>query len=159
MTIETETEDYTQTQSLDKVGIFLSGLCIVHCIATPFLIMFSPVVAQFFDSKWSHLGVFLFIVPVAYFTFWRFYKNHRNKIPMILGTIGILFLGLALLSPGHGWEVEQGGDLHLHDREHFHYLDTIINIIGSIILMAGHWLNIKIHRDSKAADDCCHHHP
>lgn len=158
MKIEQESEDYVQTQSLDKVGMLLSGLCVIHCIATPFLIMFSPMVAHFFDSKWSHLGIFLFIVPVAYFTFWRFYKNHRNKKPMILGTIGILLLCLALLSPGHGWEI--GGEhFHSHNQEHFHYLDTIINIVGSIILMSGHWLNIKIHRDSREAVDCCHHHP
>lgn len=158
MKIENESEDYGNTQSLDKVGILLSGLCVIHCVATPFLIMFSPMFAQFFDSKWSHFAVFLFIVPVAYFTFWRFYKNHRNKKPMILGTIGILFLGLSLLSPGHRWEV--GHDhLHGHGEEHFQYVDTIINIIGSVILMSGHWINIKIHRDSRAADDCCHHHP
>lgn len=153
-----EQENYQQTQSLDRVGIILSGLCIVHCFVTPFVIMFSPMLAQFFDSKWSHLGVFIFIVPIAYFTFWRFYKNHKNKKPMILGTIGILFLLLALLSPGHGWDMGHG-DTHSHSEEHFHYLDTIINIIGSIILMAGHWMNIKIHKDSKSADDCCHHHP
>ena len=154
---ENENENYDQTQSLDRVGIILSGLCVIHCMATPFLVFFSPWLASFFDSKWSHLGIFIFIVPVAYFTFYRFYKNHKNKKPMVLGTIGILLLGLSLLSPGHEWSV---GHEHIHsdNNEHFNYVDTIINVIGSIILMAGHWLNIKIHRDSKSADECCHHH-
>lgn len=154
-----ENEDYQQTQSLDKVGIALSALCVIHCIATPFLVFLSPWLASFFDSKWSHLGVFLFIVPVAYFTFYRFYKNHKNKKPMILGTIGVLLLGISLFSPGHEWAMghEHHHDLHAHNEEHFNYLDTIINVIGSLILISGHWLNIKIHKDSKMADECCHH--
>ncbi len=77
---------------------------------------------------------------------------------MVLGTIGILIIGIALLSPGHSWEIAHDG-LHNHSKEHFNYIDTIINIIGSIILMVGHWMNIKIHRNTKTADDCCHHHP
>jgi hypothetical protein len=158
MTSETDPQDYVQTQSLDRVGIGLSALCVIHCLATPFLIFLSPWLASFFDSKWSHLGIFIFIVPVAYFTFYRFYKNHRNKKPMILGSIGIVFLGIALLSPGHGWEIDHG-EFHNHNKEHFNYIDTIINIIGSLILMVGHWMNIKIHRDTKTASDCCHHHP
>jgi hypothetical protein len=158
MTSETEIQDYSQTQSLDKVGIFLSALCVIHCLATPFLIILSPWLGSYFDSKWSHLGIFIFIVPVAYFTFYRFYKNHRNKKPMILGTIGIFILGVALLSPGHSWEIAHD-ELHNHSEEHFNYIDTIINIVGSIILMVGHLMNIKIHRNTKTADDCCHHHP
>lgn len=155
MITESNNENYVKTQSLDKTGILLSGLCIIHCIAAPFLVFISPWLAQLFDSKWSHLGIFLFIVPVAYLTFYKFYKNHRNKKPMILGTIGILLLGLALLSPGHAWVME-AGKVHSHNKEHFHYVDTIINVIGSLVLMSGHWLNIKIHRNSKSADDCCH---
>lgn len=150
-----EDQNYVQTESLDKVGMFLSGLCVIHCIATPFLVFLSPWLASFFDSKWSHLGIFIFIVPVAYFTFWRFYKNHRNKKPMILGTIGILLLGLSLLSPGHEWAI--GHHDHGHSEEHFNYIDTIINVIGSLILISGHWLNIRIHNNSKMADECCHH--
>lgn len=159
MTSEIDPQDYEQTQSLDKVGIFLSALCVMHCLATPFLLFLSPWLGSIFESKWSHLGIFIFIVPVAYFTFYRFYKNHRNKNPMIFGTIGIILLGIALLSPGHQWEINHGEHIHSHNEEHFNYVDTIINIIGSVVLMIGHWMNIKIHRDTKAASDCCHHHP
>jgi hypothetical protein len=158
MTSETDPQDYTQTQSLDKVGIFLSALCVIHCLATPLLILISPWLGSYFDSKWSHLGIFIFIVPVAYFTFYRFYRNHKNKKPMIFGSIGILFLGIALLSPGHEWAINHS-EIHSHNEDHFNYIDTIINIVGSIILMVGHWMNIKIHRDTKTASDCCHHHP
>lgn len=144
------------TRSLDKAGIILSTICVIHCIATPFLIFISPWLAGLFDSKWSHLGIFLTIIPIAYFTFYRFYKYHRNKKPIILGSIGLLLLMSSLLSPGHDWELTS----HIHQKHannHFHYIDTIINILGSVLLIIGHWLNIKIHKSAKSAQECCAH--
>ena len=37
--------------ALDRIGISLSVLCAIHCVATPFVVLFSPWVGEIFNSE------------------------------------------------------------------------------------------------------------
>ena len=41
-------------QNYDFLGIFLSSLCGVHCLMTPFLLLYFPSIGKNFESPWIH---------------------------------------------------------------------------------------------------------
>lgn len=114
------------TNRWDELGIFLSGLCALHCMVTPFLVLALPVMGSFFENEWVHLGMALFVAPVGTYAFWSGYRHHQNLRVFGLGLLGLLFVGGASLAP-HSW-VEFFG----HD---------IITICGSVALIIAHILN------------------
>lgn len=125
--------DHTQHQTFeettdrwDKLGIFLSSLCAIHCLVTPLLVLALPVMGEFFEQEWVHLAMALFVVPVGLFAFWSGYKHHRQQKVFALGVLGLSMVGGASVAP-HEWVEFWGTD--------------IITVIGSIFLIVAHVLN------------------
>lgn len=115
-----------QTDRWDKLGIFLSSLCAIHCLVTPLLIMTLPVLGEVFEQEWVHISMALFVVPVGLFAFWSGYKHHRQPKVFGLGVLGLLMVGGASVAP-HSWVEFFGNDL--------------VTIFGSIFLIIAHILN------------------
>jgi hypothetical protein len=115
-----------QTGRWDQIGLFLSSLCAIHCLATPLLVLALPVMGDFFEQAWVHLLMALFVVPVGLFAFWTGYKHHKQVRVFTLGTVGLLMVGGASLLPHEMVEIEG--------------LD-VVTIIGSICLITAHILN------------------
>ncbi len=86
----------TQVQSsgrYDYVGIFLSALCAVHCLATPILLAFLPALGEQFQSPWVHGVLLVFVVSIFLVTILRHYRMHKSVLPLVLGIAGIAVLG------------------------------------------------------------------
>lgn len=115
-----------QTERWDRIGLFLSGLCAIHCVATPLLVLALPVLGNFFEQEWVHLILALLVVPVGVFAFWSGYKHHQQIKVFALGLVGLLLVGGASLVP-HEWVEVQGHDM--------------VTITGSVFLIAAHLLN------------------
>ncbi|WII70867.1 MerC domain-containing protein [Bdellovibrio sp. 22V] len=115
-----------KTGTWDKIGIFLSSLCAIHCLATPLLVLTLPVMGEVFEQEWMHLTMALFVVPVGLFAFWSGYKHHKQVKVFALGVLGLLMVGGASLAP-HSWV------------ELFEY--DVVTILGSISLITAHVLN------------------
>ncbi len=115
-----------KTDSWDKLGIFLSGLCAVHCLLTPILLIALPMAGEIFESEWVHGLMALFILPIGLYAFWSGYKHHRQWKVLTMGCVG-LFLVLGELVLPHEFVHEIG-----------HHTPTIL---GSTLLIFAHVLN------------------
>ena len=103
-------------KNYDKIGIFVSGLCLIHCILLPFLSIIIP----FLDEK-LHILLFFIIITIGFYSFYFGFKKHQKLRPLILFIIGIIFLSLEIFS---------------------HY--EVFTIFGSVIIIAAH-LNNSYH--------------
>lgn len=115
-----------QTDIWDRLGIFLSSLCALHCLATPLLLLALPMAGEFFESEWIHLGMALFVVPVGLFAFLSGYKHHRQKGVLSLGILGILLVAGASFLPH---ELVEVGEF------------DVVTIAGGLVLVLAHVLN------------------
>lgn len=132
----------TQNESevTDKVGIFFSVLCCIHCMAIPALIIFAPVIGQYFKNPFIHLSTMALVIPIGFYAFFSKLKVHRNKKPLYIGLTGMLLLVL-----GHSFHALLENDLG-------EILEISSSIVGGISLVWAHWLNIKLCRCNT-----CHH--
>lgn len=115
----------------DSWGVFCSGLCLIHCIATPLLIASGSLGAlvMLISSEWVHK---LLLLPVFLFAVFRFpvaYRQHRHHMPGLLAAGGMAGLIIAI-TYGHG----AGG----------HYVETLLTVIAASILMFAHWWNRRL---------------
>ena len=115
---------------LDKAGILCSGACALQCLAMPLLALASPTIAGLFRSEWVHIGLLVFIILIAAFSFYRGAKLHHKTRPLILAVVGINFLVWALI-----FEAAFGVIIE--------HLEMTLTIIGSLFLIFAHAFNIK----------------
>lgn len=114
------------TDRWDKVGIFLSSLCAIHCLAAPLVVLFLPVLGSFFENEMVHMIMALFVVPVGALAFWSGYRHHRQIKLFSLGLVGLLLVGGSPFAP------HEVVDLFGHD---------VLTIVGSFCLIVAHVLN------------------
>ena len=118
-----------QTGRWDKVGIFLSSLCAIHCLITPILLLLVPVLGEAYAHNHEfHIVMALFVVPVAYFAFFSGYRHHRKLGVLLSGLLGATMIGAAAFLP--------------HEMVEFYELD-VVTIAGSLILVTAHLINRK----------------
>lgn len=115
-----------QTDRWDKLGMTLSSVCAIHCLATPLLALVMPVMGEVFEQPWVHLLMALFVVPTGVFAFYSGYKHHHKTYLLVIGSIGLMLVSLGLSTPFLGI------DLFGHD---------VLTISGSIFLIIAHTLN------------------
>jgi hypothetical protein len=73
--------------SLDILGIVVSSICLVHCLALPFLLTFLPLVGwQFLEGKLAHQILAIFVLSFALFGILPGYLKHQ-KINILVGMI------------------------------------------------------------------------
>lgn len=106
----------------DRLGIGLSVLCMVHCLAVPVLLtgLTAASVGESF-----HLWMALLIVPVAVLAAVPSYRTHRRRSVLWFLAAGVVLLFAALaLEPVVG---EVG--------------ENVVTVIGGGLLTFGHWKN------------------
>lgn len=110
----------------DRCGLSLSGLCAVHCMLTPLSLTLLPLAGAYaMLEAWLHPVLAVLIVPVTLAAIWAGYRRHRSTwAPLLLGS-GLVLVLVATLVP----------DLLGTPGE------TITALVGSSLLIAGHWGN------------------
>lgn len=109
---------------LDRAGIFLSGLCLIHCLASIAVISALGIGGQWFLSPSIHrwgLAIACVIAGVA--IGWGAIR-HRRRAPFVIAMTGLTFMGGALAAP-HGVE------------------EAVLTIIGVALVSVGHILNLR----------------
>ncbi|MDG5766645.1 MerC domain-containing protein [Balneolales bacterium ANBcel1] len=94
-----------------KISIALSSLCVVHCMATPFVLLFLPAISSFFSEQLEQILV-LSVVPLSLLGFvptWLRHKNYR-LMALYLLSIGLILFSQFVLHVPHG---AAGGGIHL----------------------------------------------
>jgi hypothetical protein len=125
------------TRKLDWVGVVSSGVCAIHCSLLPLASYLAPAFTTYLENEWVHFLLILLIVPVAGVSFYKTQSIHGQVLPVKLA-----LLGLGLLVGSFGleriFEFEVDG------------LELILTISASVLLIAGHLLNIFYYREETA---------
>ncbi len=88
-----------QAFNADKVGVFLSVLCAIHCAITPVLLLLAPAFGGIWAHPASHWLVALAVIPLAGISIFRGYVNHgRNWIP-VWGILGMTLILVGAVLP------------------------------------------------------------
>ena len=111
----------------DRLGIWASGLCVVHCLLTPLLLSASAVLAHLLPSEERvHRGLALFITLLGAVALLRGFRTHRRVRVLCLMTAGLAGIYYAAYAgdhlPSHAYEVA-------------------ITLAGSVCMIAAHRLN------------------
>ena len=161
-------------QFSDKLSICLSLCCILHCIALPVIILMIPSFASLWiNNEKVHVILVLFAVPISLFAMAKSLRVHHNYKCISLAIVGLSLLVGAIFmhdinfgsesshigheEVAHHEEAGHKEAAH-HDEEagHGHHehggigetLETIFTVIGGLILLGAHYLNIKSIRES-----------
>ena len=118
----------------DRLGITLSGLCLVHCIALPLLLGVFPFFNNHFINEEFHLYFAILIIISALFAFIPGYQKHQDK-----KVVSIAFFGVTLLIIG----VVIGHLGEHHDHQHSSLEEYAFSIPGSLLLTYAHNKNIQ----------------
>ncbi|MDZ7588100.1 MAG: MerC domain-containing protein [Parasphingorhabdus sp.] len=118
-------QDILERQAFwDRAAITLSGLCMVHCVATTgILLALSSAGGILFAPIIHEIGL-AFAILLGAIALGQGARHHRRKLPLLTGMFGLLFMGLALVL-GHG----------LHE--------AALTILGVGLLGAAHYANSR----------------
>ena len=112
-----------QTSRLDRFAMGLSGLCLVHCVATAVLLGLVASAGGFLGQPIIHeVGLTLAMI-IGSFSLGRGILEHGFMMPSAVGALGLGVMAGALSLPHDGRE-------------------PIYTIIGVMILALGHRLNV-----------------
>ena len=160
-------------QFSDKLSICLSLCCILHCIALPVIILMIPSFASLWiNNEKVHVILVLFAVPISLFAMAKSLRVHHNYKCISLAVIGLSLLVGAIFmhdinfgsesshigheEATHHEEAGHKEATHHEEAEHGHHehggigetLETIFTVLGGLILLGAHYLNIRSIRES-----------
>ena len=149
-------------QFSDKLSICLSLCCILHCIALPVVILMIPSLASLWiNNEKVHVILVLFAVPISLFAMAKSLRVHHNYKCINLAVIGLSLLVAAIFMHdiNFGSESSHIGHedvAHHEEAEHGHHehggigetLETVFTVLGGLILLGAHYLNIRSIRES-----------
>jgi len=110
------------THRLDRMAIGLSGLCLVHCLATSVLLALLATAGGMLGAAWIHevgLGLAMIMGAIA---LGRGILEHGYTMPSAVGGLGLGVMAGALTMPHDGTE-------------------ALYTVVGVAILALGHRLN------------------
>lgn len=111
----------------DRLGLGLSGLCMVHCLLLPVAVALLPLWPALEEvHEGFHLLLAVVLIPTTLFAMRSGYRHHRDR--GILGVLaGGLFVVVVVALFGH----DVLGNLAA----------TGLTLVGSVLLITGHWRN------------------
>ena len=110
------------TYRLDRMAIGLSGLCVVHCLATTVLLALVASAGSMIGATWIHeVGLGLAMIMGA-ISLGRGILEHGYSMPSAVGGLGLGVMAGALTLPHNGTE-------------------ALYTVVGVAILALGHRLN------------------
>jgi len=112
-----------KSTAIDRVGIVVSLVCVLHCILLPVSLTVLPMLAIFAEDERIHKALVILAAFPAYFAF---FGLSRKQVPMVLK--GLAVLGVLVLIMGAFVEA-------LHDAE------MALTLLGAISLASAHLWN------------------
>jgi hypothetical protein len=111
------------TSRLDRIAMALSGLCLVHCVATAVLLALVASAGGLLGKPIIHeVGLTLAMI-IGSIALVRGIREHGFILPAATGALGLGIMGYALSLPEGGHE-------------------PIYTVLGVMILALGHRLNV-----------------
>ena len=118
-----------------KLAMIASFSCAVHCLLSPLVVMFLPVLGHGFVSPFVEFGLLGASVVLGVLIIYMGYCKHKKQHIVFLYGLGVLFWGFHTV------------------LEHIYHIhsDSILLILGSLFVVGSYWFNHKLLR-------CCDHH-
>ena len=144
---------------LDALGIGLSALCMVHCLAMPAILVMLPQISSIagFDRAF-HVVLAILLPGIAAVALAIGYARHREHITLALGGLGLAFIWLALAIPCSSCAGCASGDpTHTHAAVPMMFglpLHNIVNSVGSVLLISAHAINWRACRKGACKSGC-----
>lgn len=110
------------TRSLDRIAISLSGLCLVHCLATAVLLGMLASAGGMLGADWIHEVGLTLAMALGSVALARGIIEHGFMMPSAVGALGLGVMAGALTLPHDGTE-------------------ALYTVVGVGILALGHELN------------------
>jgi uncharacterized membrane protein YfcA len=127
----------------DRLGIYASVACVIHCMVTPLLLSFSAVLAHFLPSEErTHRTLAVAIAAIGAIALVRGLRRHRRKIVAWLMAGGLACIFLTSM---------------FGDNLPRHWMEVTITLAGSIAMITAHRLNHTFCGSCSCArrtDDC-----
>jgi len=109
---------------LDRVGMFLSALCLLHCVAGVVVVAGLGLGGGFLLDPAIHRWGLALATVIAGVAIGIGAIRHRRAAPFVVAMTGLTFMGGAL-AVGHGVE------------------EMVFTVIGVILVASGHVLNLR----------------
>jgi hypothetical protein len=109
---------------LDRVGVILSGLCLVHCLAGLFLIGVLGLGGGALLAPAIHRVGLVLAVVVGALTIGIGAVRHGRMLPLVLGGTGVVLMAAAVIV-GHGTA------------------EAVLTICGVLLVASAHIVNIR----------------
>jgi hypothetical protein len=115
------------TAQLDRLAIGVSGLCVVHCLATSVLLALASTAGGLLGSPLVHEGGLVLAVVLGAVGLGRGIVAHGMMMPSAMGSLGLGIMAGAVTLP-------HTGGLHP---------ETVWTVLGVALLAFGHHLNAR----------------
>ena len=113
---------------LDRTAMAMSGLCLVHCLLLPVIVLLLPLPGMFANEHF-HGQVLAIVLPVSMVAIAFGFRRHGDRRVLVGGAIGMLLLILG------------GTFVHLHYGV---LADSLVTIVGGVILAVTHYFNSRL---------------
>jgi len=127
----------TEKSFLDKLGIWASSLCALHCLLLPILITFITFVgATFFAQSWFERGILSLSMIIGFWAILSgFYRYHRQLYPLYSLVLGGLIY----------WNKDMFGAAY----------EPITITVGAILIVGAHIVNLKLCQSCRSCESSC----
>jgi hypothetical protein len=140
MTLETRASIGSSREWADRMGVWTSALCLVHCLIAPVLISSSAVIAHFLPAEEStHRSLAVLVALFGSIALLLGYRKHRRATTLLL------MLGGLTCIAGSAW---------FGDRLPSHAYEVTITMIGSGLMISAHRLNHTFCKSCECSSHC-----
>lgn len=116
------------SRKADGMAVFLSALCLVHCLALPLLAAIAPVVAVLAENELVHKALVLAVLPITLWVCWQARDELSHRIFWVLAVGGLsLLAAAAFFPPVEAYEIG-------------------LTVVGSVLLGLAHLKRLLRHR-------------
>jgi len=99
MDITADQPHFSSHAKVDRIGIFASVLCAIHCALTPVLLILMPTFGKAWAHPSTHWGMAIIVIPIAIFMMRKGYRKHGRKWTVVAGVLGVLFIIVGAILP------------------------------------------------------------
>ena len=111
---------------VDKLGVWVSALCAIHCLFFPLLLPLTPLLAaSIFAEEWFEIAMIALSMMIGFTAFIiGFFQYHRQLYPVYL----LLLAGIVF------WQKEAVGES----------FEPVVVTLGAIFIISAHLLNLRL---------------
>lgn len=141
-------EKFISSTSLDKFAVFLSGVCVVHCLIAPIAMTMLPLFLanSLLEDVLFHKAILWLVLPTSCVALLIGCRKHRDWLIASTGIIGMMLLVLIAF--------------FAHDL-FTSFQEKLATSIAGLILAISHVLNYRACQKLTCNDESCesnHHH-